>query len=169
MATELCPIAETMNQLLSRLDTAFAAERSFTANAAHELRIPLAGALAQVQRLRQTSTDPDSARRATAIEATLKRLTGLSERLMQLARAEGARLLHAHLTALSGRFVHGRDASEGSGLGLSIVQTIPARIGWPLRLAAPRYADSLFRLHLAAWHHPGISGKSGPDPMTPTT
>jgi two-component system OmpR family sensor kinase len=93
MATELRPIAETMNQLLARLDTAFAAERSFTANAAHELRTPLAGALAQVQRLRQTSTDPDSARRATEIEATLKRLTGLSERLMQLARAEGARLL----------------------------------------------------------------------------
>jgi two-component system OmpR family sensor kinase len=46
-----------------------------------------------VQRLRQTSTDPDSARRAEEVEATLKRLTRLSERLMQLARAEGARLL----------------------------------------------------------------------------
>lgn len=93
MASELRPIAETLNQLLDRLDTAFAAERSFTANAAHELRTPLAGALAQVQRLRQTSTDPDSSRRAADVEATLKRLTRLSERLMQLARAEGARLL----------------------------------------------------------------------------
>lgn len=95
MATELRPIADTLNQLLARLDTAFAAERSFTANAAHELRTPLAGALAQVQRLRQTSTDPDpdSARRAGDVEATLRRLTRLSERLMQLARAEGARLL----------------------------------------------------------------------------
>lgn len=93
MATELRPIADTLNQLLARLDTAFTAERSFTANAAHELRTPLAGALAQVQRLRQTSTDADSARRAGEVEATLKRLTRLSERLMQLARAEGARLL----------------------------------------------------------------------------
>jgi two-component system, OmpR family, sensor kinase len=93
MATELRPIADTLNQLLVRLDSAFAAERSFTANAAHELRTPLAGALAQVQRLRQTSTDPESARRAEEVEATLKRLTRLSESLMQLARAEGARLL----------------------------------------------------------------------------
>jgi len=93
MATELRPIAQTLNQLLARLETAFTAERSFTANAAHELRTPLAGALAQVQRLRQTSTDPETARRAAEVEATLKRLTRLSERLMQLARAEGARLL----------------------------------------------------------------------------
>jgi two-component system OmpR family sensor kinase len=93
MAAELRPVADTLNQLLARLDTAFAAERSFTANAAHELRTPLAGALAQVQRLRQTSTDPESVRRAGDVETTLKRLTRLSERLMQLARAEGARLL----------------------------------------------------------------------------
>lgn len=93
MATELHPIADTLNQLLARLETAFAAERSFAANAAHELRTPLAGALAQVQRLRQTATDPDITRRAADVEATLKRLTRLSERLMQLARAEGARLL----------------------------------------------------------------------------
>jgi two-component system, OmpR family, sensor kinase len=119
MATELRPIAETLNQLLSRLDTAFAAERSFTANAAHELRTPLAGALAQVQRLRQTSTDPESARRAGEIEATLKRLTRLSERLMQLARAEGARLLtdtpqdlRPVLRIVTGDFAQGTDAGR---------------------------------------------------------
>ena len=119
MATELRPIAETLNQLLHRLETAFAAERSFTANAAHELRTPLAGALAQVQRLRQTTTDPDSARRAGDVEATLKRLTRLSERLMQLARAEGARLLvdapqdlRPVLKIVAGDFTQGADAGR---------------------------------------------------------
>ena len=119
MATELRPIAETLNQLLARLDTAFAAERSFTANAAHELRTPLAGALAQVQRLRNTATDPESARRATEVEATLKRLTRLSERLMQLARAEGARLiidtqqdLRPVLRIVVGDFSQGADAGR---------------------------------------------------------
>jgi two-component system, OmpR family, sensor kinase len=119
MATELRPIAETLNQLLTRLDTAFTAERSFTANAAHELRTPLAGALAQVQRLRQTSTDPESARRAGEVEATLKRLTRLSERLMQLARAEGARLLtdtpqdlRPVLRIVAGDFDQGADAGR---------------------------------------------------------
>lgn len=119
MATELRPIAETLNQLLARLDMAFVAERSFTANAAHELRTPLAGALAQVQRLRNTATDPESARRATEVEATLKRLTRLSERLMQLARAEGARLLVDTrldlcpvLRLVAGDFAQGADAGR---------------------------------------------------------
>ena len=90
---ELRPITQTVNDLLIRLDTAFSAERSFAANAAHELRTPLAGALAQVQRLRQQSADAETRRRADEVEATLKRLTRLSEKLMQLARAEGARLV----------------------------------------------------------------------------
>lgn len=93
LPTELRPVADTVNDLLARLETSFAAERSFAANAAHELRTPLAGALAQVQRLRQQSADADTKRRADEVEATLKRLTRLSEKLMQLARAEGARLV----------------------------------------------------------------------------
>jgi two-component system OmpR family sensor kinase len=119
MAVELQPIAEALNQLLARLDKAFTAERSFAANAAHELRTPLAGALAQIQRLRQTSTDPESARRASEAEATLKRLTRLSERLMQLARAEGARLLvdvprdlRPVLRLVAGDFDQGADAGR---------------------------------------------------------
>lgn len=89
---EIAPVAETLNGLLNRLKAAFDAERSFAANAAHELRTPLAGAIAQAQRLRSESGDPATRARAGEIEVTLKRLTRLSERLMQLARAEGGRL-----------------------------------------------------------------------------
>ncbi len=89
---EIAPVAATLNVLLSRLKGAFEAERSFAANAAHELRTPLAGAIAQAQRLQSETDDPAAAARAADIEATLKRLTRLSERLMQLARAEGGRL-----------------------------------------------------------------------------
>lgn len=93
LPAELRPVADTVNDLLARLETAFQAERGFASNAAHELRTPLAGALAQVQRLAQQTPDAETRRRAGEVEATLKRLTRLSERLMQLARAEGARLL----------------------------------------------------------------------------
>ena len=92
LPSEIDPLATTLNTLLGRLRDAFDAERSFAANAAHELRTPLAGAIAQAQRLRSETSDPATDARAAEIEATLKRLTRLSERLMQLARAEGGRL-----------------------------------------------------------------------------
>ncbi len=92
LPSEIAPLATTLNTLLGRLRAAFDAERSFAANAAHELRTPLAGAIAQAQRLQSETLDPAAAARAADIEATLKRLTRLSERLMQLARAEGGRL-----------------------------------------------------------------------------
>jgi two-component system OmpR family sensor kinase len=92
LPTEIAPLADTMNGLLGRLEAAFEAERSFAANAAHELRTPLAGAIAQAQRLQAETRDADATARAAEIETTLKRLTRLSERLLQLARAEGGRL-----------------------------------------------------------------------------
>ena len=92
LPTEIAPLAATLNGLLVRLRKAFEAERSFAANAAHELRTPLAGAIAQAQRLQFETNDPSAKARAAEIEGTLKRLTRLSERLMQLARAEGGRL-----------------------------------------------------------------------------
>ncbi len=92
LPTELAPVAATVNGLLDGLKGAFEAERNFATNAAHELRTPLAGAIAQVQRLRSENPNAAVEARAADIEATLKRLTRLSERLMQLARAEGGRL-----------------------------------------------------------------------------
>jgi two-component system OmpR family sensor kinase len=92
LATELSPLAATLNGLLARMRDAFEAERSFAANAAHEIRTPLAGAIGQAQRIRSETSDPAIDARAQEIETTLKRLTRLSERLMQLARAEGGQL-----------------------------------------------------------------------------
>jgi two-component system, OmpR family, sensor kinase len=92
LPAEITPVAAALNDVLSRLKAAFEAERNFASHAAHELRTPLAGAIAQAQRLRSETNDPSAAGRAAGIEATLKRLTRLSERLMQLARAEGGRL-----------------------------------------------------------------------------
>lgn len=100
LPTEIAPLADTMNSLLRRLEAAFEAERSFAANAAHELRTSLADAIAQAQRLQAETSDLPARARAGEIEVTLKRLTRLSERLMQLARAEGARLRRDETTDL---------------------------------------------------------------------
>ena len=48
---ELSPIIHDVNRLLERLHQAMEAERSLAANSAHELRTPVAAALAQTQRL----------------------------------------------------------------------------------------------------------------------
>lgn len=92
LPNEIMPVAEAVNEVLDRLGRTLEAERSFTANAAHELRTPVAAALAQTQRLMAETSDTIAAERAAEIEVALKRLTRLSEKLMQLARAEGGRL-----------------------------------------------------------------------------
>ncbi|MGV1926520.1 ATP-binding protein [Agrobacterium tumefaciens] len=92
LPNELTPISVGINQLLDRLKAAFNAERAFAANAAHELRTPVAGAIAQAQRIRSETGEDLTGQRATEIEITLKRLMRVSEKLTQLARAEGGRL-----------------------------------------------------------------------------
>ncbi len=91
LPAELDPVTIGINSLFARLHKAFEAERSFAANAAHELRTPVAGAIAQAQRLMSETKDAKAAERASDIEATLKRLTRTSEKLLQFARAEGGR------------------------------------------------------------------------------
>lgn len=85
---ELQPIATSVNLLMSRLRTALDAEREFTSNSAHELRTPIAGALAQTQMLISELREPANRHRAGQIEASLTRLSHLAEKLLQLSRAE---------------------------------------------------------------------------------
>jgi len=92
LPTEILPVAEAVNALLERLQSTLMAERSFAANAAHELRTPVAAALAQTQRLQVEAADENTIERANNIESALKRLNRMSEKLMQMARAEGASL-----------------------------------------------------------------------------
>ncbi|WP_315736959.1 ATP-binding protein [Bradyrhizobium sp. SZCCHNR1093] len=92
LPSEIAPIADAVNHLLEGLRRALEAERSFTANSAHELRTPIAAALAQTQRLIAETQDAAAQSRAQQIETALRRLWRLSEKLMQLAKAEGGRL-----------------------------------------------------------------------------
>lgn len=93
LPAEVMPVAEAVNQLLRRLQKTLDAERSFTANAAHELRTPVAAALAQTQRLIAETCENPTRQRGGDIIGSLKRLNRLSEKLMQMARAEGAKLV----------------------------------------------------------------------------
>ena len=90
---EFEPIMISVNRLLERLRRALEAERSFTANSAHELRTPLATALAKLQRLKTETQDTGVKVRASEIEESLRTLSRLSEKLLELAKAEGGSAL----------------------------------------------------------------------------
>lgn len=85
---ELAPIAREIEGLLGRLRAAMEAERTFAASSAHELRTPIAGALAQTQRLARELGDHAAAPRLKEIEYALRGLSDLSEKLLQLSRLE---------------------------------------------------------------------------------
>lgn len=85
---ELREIAAGLNGLMVRLGSALGGERAFATNAAHELRTPVAVALAQIQRLRAGTRDAEAIKRIDGVEATLSRMSHLVVRLLQLARAD---------------------------------------------------------------------------------
>lgn len=85
---ELTPIAEAVASLLTRLRSAMDAERAFAASSAHELRTPIAGALAQTQQLALELGQRPGAERIKEIEQALRHLAQLAEKLLQLSRLE---------------------------------------------------------------------------------
>lgn len=93
LPAEIAPVAEAVSRLMDRLRRALEAERSFAANSAHELRTPIAAALAQTQCLITQAPEGPGRDRARQIEASLRQLAHLSEKLLQLARAEGGSLV----------------------------------------------------------------------------
>ena len=95
LPSEIEPIADAVNHLMARLRRTLDAERSFTANSAHELRTPIAAALAQTQRIGREAPSGPLRERARQVEASLHVLARITEKLMQLAKAEGGRVMAA--------------------------------------------------------------------------
>jgi two-component system OmpR family sensor kinase len=88
LPSELTPITGAVNRLLAHLAQVLAAERAFASNSAHELRTPVAAALAQAQLLQSELAGKPGGERAAKLVQVLGRLSRLVEKLLQLARAE---------------------------------------------------------------------------------
>ncbi|MGI8894128.1 MAG: ATP-binding protein [Casimicrobiaceae bacterium] len=85
---ELRPLATSVNALLARLDGALAAQRRFTADAAHELRTPLAALRLQLD-VAQRASDPGATDAAIAeLKLGVDRAARLTEQLLTMARLE---------------------------------------------------------------------------------
>lgn len=99
---ELARLGATLNAMIARLETSFAALRRFTADASHELKTPLAVLRADVERAMHSA--PGSNEQLVALEEALQettRMADLVDSLLTLARADEGRFdLHREPFAL---------------------------------------------------------------------
>ena len=87
---EVRPLVQEINLLFGRLHTAFAAQKSFVANAAHELRSPLTALKLQAQALERSHDEALRQQAADRLHQGIDRAIRLMNQLLLLARQETA-------------------------------------------------------------------------------
>lgn len=87
---ELGALARTLNSMLDRLEAGAARQRAFVADAAHELRSPLATLRASIEVARLHPDSYDTTELATDLEAEVLRMQALVDDLLLLARVGSA-------------------------------------------------------------------------------
>jgi two-component system, OmpR family, sensor kinase len=85
---EVQPLVRALNALLERLSAAIETQKAFVADAAHELRTPLAAVQIQAQLVARAQDDCARRDAMTDLQAGVTRATRLAEQLLALARAE---------------------------------------------------------------------------------
>jgi len=128
---ELKELADTFDGMLSRLDTAFTAQKEFVANASHELRTPLTIIRTELD---VALSDPDISREdlremGAAVEEAVNRSEKLIDGLLVLARADTSpELVDLDLAELAQAEVE-LSSGEADALGLRLELDLhPARV-----------------------------------------
>ena len=87
---EFKQLSRSFNQMLERLNNAFAAQRQFTGNAAHELRTPLALMQAQLELFSAEHPDvrPETAEFLTLLREQTERLTQMTKTLLEMSNLQ---------------------------------------------------------------------------------
>lgn len=85
---EVRALTDTINDLLERLGLAIAAQQRFIANAAHQLRTPLAGLKLQVERALREQDLPAMKPALMQIQGSADRMSHLTTQLLVLAKSE---------------------------------------------------------------------------------
>ena len=84
--SEIIPLIEALNNLFGRLQDAFEREKRFTADAAHELKTPLAAISAQAQVALRTNDDQSRRQALAKILTGIHRSTHVIQQLLTLSR-----------------------------------------------------------------------------------
>lgn len=85
---ELRPLTDALNAMLTKLDRAAMAQRSFIANAAHQLRTPLTAISLQAEQARRCTTTEEMRTAIAGLQASASRAARLANQLLLLSRAE---------------------------------------------------------------------------------
>ncbi|MBH2019721.1 MAG: sensor histidine kinase N-terminal domain-containing protein [Burkholderiales bacterium] len=166
---EMAPMIAALNSLFERIGLLLESERRFTADAAHELRTPIAAIRMQAQ---VAMGEADDALRNHALQGTLEgcdRATRLVEQLLSLSRLEAAEspvMATVDLRALAQRVVAeiapkaiGKNQSlEFDASGLCIMpgnETLLAVLVRNLVDNAVRYSPPAARIRVAVQQHGG--------------
>jgi two-component system OmpR family sensor kinase/two-component system sensor histidine kinase QseC len=124
---EIAPLVEAFNGLLARLSTAFDTQRSFVADAAHELRSPLTALKLQLGLLRDAAPGEQQDEAIARLRGGIDRAVHLVEQLLALARAEpGAAAARMPL-----------DLAQLARQAVADVQPLADKAGVNLALTAP--------------------------------
>lgn len=85
--TEVPSLVTAMNRLFSKLRDSFAEKDAFIANAAHQLRNPIAGLMSQAEAAEKTRDPEELHRRVTDVAKAARHTTRLTQQLLSMQRA----------------------------------------------------------------------------------
>ena len=131
--TEISHLVEALNRLLANLDAALQRERRFTADAAHELRTPIAALRVHLANLAGSPDPAARTRTERALAEGLLRLERLVEQMLTLSRLEPGAVLPerqpVELVAVARQVASELiDAGIGDGIELELEGESPVRV-----------------------------------------
>jgi heavy metal sensor kinase len=132
---ELGELVATFNSMLARLEAGFLSMSTFTANASHELRAPLALMRSEVEGALKRSRSQDEYKRVLeSLHQEVEHLSRLSDQLLILARADAGALLPAKEPIDVADFLHEtaarwEDVAKKHGSRIEVIAPSHGRMG----------------------------------------
>ncbi len=137
---EVQNVVKKLNELLATLSESRQAERQFLESAAHQLRTPLAGVLAQLELMVEAEEDAEKRQHLSLTLAAAQQLSHTTRQLLSLARAEHRAHTYSEtrlvdLAEIAGSSVAdgvNRASAAGVDLGADLQPAVVSGVAWLL-------------------------------------